>query len=83
MWEYSTGQMIREQQEKGPLLLLVREDQAKEFGSGQILWKGFLYGSSESRTLEFLLDCMAFEAGKQGDFIPFVLLYQPWAPKRE
>lgn len=77
MWEYSTDQMIREQQEKGPLLLLVRESRAREFGEGQILWKGFLYGSSESRTLEFLLDCMAFETGKQGHFIPFVLLYQP------
>ena len=77
MWEYSTDEMIREQQQKGPLLLLVRKSRSSEYGPGQILWEGFLYGSSESRTLEFLLDCMAFEAGKQGHFIPFVLLYQP------
>lgn len=77
MWEYSTEEMIRKQREKGPLLLLVRAERAGEFGLGKVLWKGYLYGSSESRTLEFLLDCMAFEAGKEGHFISFVLLYQP------
>ena len=77
MWEYSTDSSIREQQAKGPVLLLVREERAKEFGPGQVLWKGLLYGQSESRTLEFLLDCMALEKGERGHFIPFILIYQP------
>ncbi len=68
--------MIREYQSKGPVLLLVKESQAGKFGSGKVLWRGYLYGGSESRTLEFLLDCMAFESGKPGRFVPFVLLYQ-------
>lgn len=74
--EYSTAEMIRERQSAGPGLLLVKEPLAAEFGPGKVLWRGHLYGGSESRTLEFLLDCMAFEAGRTGRFIPFVLLYQ-------
>lgn len=76
-WPYSTPEMIRDKQKQGSLLLLIREARAADYGPGEVLWRGLLYEKSETRTLEFLLNCLAQDAGKPSHFTPFVLLYQP------
>lgn len=77
MIEYATPEQISEAyRSDGSFLALIRSENLPAYNTASVLWEGELYEKSESRTLEFLIQCMKKERGEMNHFIPYSLVYR-------